>query len=100
MKWDQQKFNKFYPNISKIRKKFKQHPINFKNYTAHPHDMVHVPAKFRENTAMGFELQFETKRDGQTNEQTDGWTGGFQYLRPGASALREIIIYYQSPTRK
>ena len=21
----------------------------YKNYTAHPHDMVHVPAKFREN---------------------------------------------------
>ena len=25
-----------------------------KNYTAHPHDLVHVPAKFRENTAMRF----------------------------------------------
>ena len=34
--------------------KFKQHSINIKNYTAHPHDLVHVPAKFRENTAMRF----------------------------------------------
>ena len=36
-----------------ILKKFK-HSINIKNYTAHPHDLVHVPAKFRENTAMRF----------------------------------------------
>ena len=27
-------------------KKFKQHSINIKNYTAHPHHLVHVPAKF------------------------------------------------------
>ena len=33
-----------------IFKKFKQHFINIKNYTAHPPDIVHVPAKFRENT--------------------------------------------------
>ena len=32
--------------------KIKQHPINIKNYTAHPHNMVHVPAKFWEYTAM------------------------------------------------
>ena len=38
----------------KNHNKFKQHPINIKNYTAYPHDMVHVPAKFRENTAMRF----------------------------------------------
>ena len=38
----------------KNHKKFKQHPSNIKNYTAHPHDMVHVPAKFRENAAMRF----------------------------------------------
>ena len=25
--------------------KFKQHSINIKNYTAHPHDLVHVSAK-------------------------------------------------------
>ena len=37
-----------------IYKKFRQHSINIKNYTAHPHDMVHVPAKFRENTSMRF----------------------------------------------
>ena len=30
----------------KIPKKFKQHHININNDTAHPHDMVHVPAKF------------------------------------------------------
>ena len=27
------------------------------NYTAHPHDMVHVPAKFRENTLMRFRVE-------------------------------------------
>ena len=32
--------------FSKNHTKFKQHSINIKNYTAHPHDMLHVPAKF------------------------------------------------------
>ena len=54
----------------KIHKKFKQHSINIKNYTAHPHDLVHVPAKFRENTFLSYSAK--TKRDGQT----DGWTDG------------------------
>ena len=44
----------FFFNIKKIHIKFKQHSINIKNYTAYPHDMVHVPAKFRENTSMRF----------------------------------------------
>ena len=46
--------NFIFLNISKIHKKFKQHSINIKNYTAHPHHLVHVPAKFWENTAMRF----------------------------------------------
>ena len=33
---------------------FTPNSINIKNYTAHPHDMVHVPAKFGENTSMPF----------------------------------------------
>ena len=41
--------------------KFKQHPINIKIYTAHPHDMyvhmVHIPAKFPEIHQCVFELQ-------------------------------------------
>ena len=36
----------------KIHKKFKQHPSNIKNYTAHPQDMMHVPGKSWDNTAM------------------------------------------------
>ena len=40
--------------FKKFIKKFKQHSINIKNYTAHPHHLVHIPAKFRENTAMRF----------------------------------------------
>ena len=43
-------------NISKMHTKFKQYSINIKNYTAHPHDMVHIPAKLRENTAMRFQV--------------------------------------------
>ena len=43
-----------------IHTKFKQYPINIKNYTAHPHEMVHVPAKFRENTAMRFQVSAKT----------------------------------------
>ena len=49
-----QKKNHIFFNIEKIHKKFKQHSINIKNYTAHPHDMVHIPAKFWENTSMRF----------------------------------------------
>ena len=58
-------------NISKIHNKFKQYPINIKNYTAHPHDMVHVPAKFRENTAMSFEL-FTVQKLNVMDGQTEG----------------------------
>ena len=81
-------------SIFKIHKKFKQHSINIKNYTAHPHDMVHVPAKFRENTSMRFwvtvrKLNVTDRRtDGQTDGQTDG--GRCNISRPGPSAPREI----------
>ena len=64
-------------NIEKIHKKFKQHSINIKNYTAHPHDMVHIPAKFRENTSNAFlSYSAKTKRDRRTDGQTDRRTGG------------------------
>ena len=51
---NKKKLNFIFFNIKKIHKKFKQHSINIKNYTAHPHDLVHIPAKFRENTSMPF----------------------------------------------
>ena len=55
--------------------------INVKNYTAHGHDIVHIPAKFRENTAMRLRVSAKTKRDGQTDGRcTDG---ALQYLHPG-----------------
>ena len=53
-----------------------QHPpsISKTNYTAHPHDLVHVPAKFWENTAMRFWVTVRKLNvtDGQTDRQTDG----------------------------
>ena len=84
-------------HFSKIHKKFKQHPIYryqnlcvlillnvlrplfcaltlgyIKTYTAHPHDMVHTPAKFLGNTEMRFRVTVtKTKYDRQT---------AFQYL--------------------
>ena len=66
-----------------IHKKFikisKKHSINIKNYTAHPHDLVHVPAKFRENTAMRFWVTVQKLN--VTDGQTDGTDGGaLQYL--------------------
>ena len=67
--------------FSKI-KKFKQHSINIKNYTAHPHDLVYVPAKFRENTAMRFWVPVRKLN------VTDG--GRCNISRPGPSAPREI----------
>ena len=62
-------------------KKFKQHSINIKNYTAHPHDLVHVPAKFRENTALRFWVT--VRKLNVTDRRTDGQTdrrGALQYL--------------------
>ena len=52
--------------------------INIKTYTAHPHDMVHVPAKFREYTSMRFRVTVRKLNvtDRQTHRQTDGRTGG------------------------
>ena len=64
------------------------------HYTAHPHDMVHVPAKFRENTLMSFwvtvrKLNVTDRRmDGRTDRQTDG--GRCNISRPGPSAPWEI----------
>ena len=73
-------------NIYKIHK-FKQHSINIKNYTAHPHDMVHVPAKFRENTSMRFWVT--VRKLNVTDGRTD--RGRCNISRPGPSAPREII---------
>ena len=62
--------------------KFKQHSINIKNYTAHPHDMVHVPAKFWENTSMRFRVTVWKLNvtDGQMDGRTYRRTGALQYL--------------------
>ena len=78
--WKKNIENFIFFNIEKIHKKFKQHSINIKNYTAHPHDKVHIPAKFQENTSMRFWVTvWKLKRDGQTDRQTDG-RGALQYL--------------------
>ena len=58
-----------------IHKKFKQHHINTKNYTAHPH------AKFRENTAMRFRVT--VRKLNVTDRWMDG-RGVLQYLRSRA----------------
>ena len=58
--------------FKKIHKKFKQHSINIKNYTAHPHDLVHVPAKFWEITAMRFGVTCTVRKLNVTDGQTDG----------------------------
>ena len=88
--FEKKKCNFIFFNINKIHKKFKQHSINTKNYTAHPHDLVHVPAKFRENTAMRFwvTVQKLNVTDRQTDRRTDVRTdgrGALQYLPSRAS---------------
>ena len=55
--WKKNYLNFIFFNIKKIHKKFKQHSINIKNYTAHPHDLVHVP--FEKIQQCVFELQCE-----------------------------------------
>ena len=55
--------------------------------------MVHVPAKFRENTSMCFGVSAKTKRDGQTDRRTDRQTDGrCNISRPGPSAPWEITM--------
>ena len=54
--------------------------------------MMHVAAKFIENTSMRFRVSAKTKCDGQTDRQTDGRTGDVTIspvLRP--MVRREII---------
>ena len=61
--------------------------------------MVHVPAKFRENTSMRFLVTVrklnvtDRQTDGRTDGQTDGRTDGGRcnISRPGPSEPREII---------
>ena len=55
-----------------------------KKYTAHPQDMVHVPAKIRENTAMHFRVT--VRKLNVTDRQTDG--GRFN------SSLGQIMTRY------
>ena len=87
---------KFWKNIKKILKKFQQHSINIKNNTAHPHDLVHIPAKFRLNTAMRFWVTVRKLNvtDGQTDRQTDG-RRALQYLpsRACGAAGDKNLIY-------
>ena len=65
MKWEK----------NNLKIKFQQHPINIKNNTAHPHDIVSACNAFSSYSA-------KTKRDGQ-DRQTDVQTdrqGAFQYF--------------------
>ena len=78
MKYWRKKIWKFYFfQYLKIHKTFKEHSINIKNYTAHPHDMVHVPAKFWENISMRFRVTVRKLNvtDGLMDRQTDGGRG-------------------------
>ena len=82
----------FFSIFKKFIKKIKQHYINIKNYTAHPHEMVHAPAKFWEHISIQcfFELQCENEKlnvtDGQTDGRMDRWTdrGRCDISRPRA----------------
>ena len=78
------KFILFFSIFKKFINKFKQHSINIKNYTAHPHDLVHIPAKFRENIAMRFWVTVRKLNvtDRQTDRRTDG--GRCNISRPQA----------------
>ena len=62
---------------------------NYTAVTAHPHDLVHIPAKFRENTAM--RLRKLNMTDRQMDKQKDG-QGALQYL-PSPGLRREIIKF-------
>ena len=86
-------YNFIFFNILKIHNKFKQHSIYIKNYTAHPHDLVHIPVKFRENTAMRFWVT--VRKLNVTARRTDG--RALQYLpSPGLRRRREIKMTFRA----
>ena len=76
-------------------KKCIQHPINIKIYTTHPHDMVHVPGKFRENTAI--RLWVTVRKQNVTDRRTDGqkWWNHSHCLCPlYGETTSTIFVYY------
>ena len=78
-----------------IFKKFKQHSINIKNYTAHPHDMVHIPEKFWENISMRFQVAVRKLN------VTDGRMGVLLYLPSRASGTagdKKITLKMRPPS--
>ena len=76
-----------------IFQKFIKIPINIKIYTAHPHDMVHVPGKSLENTAM--RLQDTVRKQNVTDRQTGGT---FQYLPSRAfGAVGDTNVQFLPP---
>ena len=73
----------FYPHwkfFLQFFKNVKQHPINIKTIQHWPHDMVYVPAKFRENTAMRFWVT--VRKLNVTDGGTEGWHFNISHLGP------------------
>ena len=73
-------------NISKIH----TIPSISKNYTAHPHYMVHIPGKYS-NASPSYSAK--TKRDVHTERHTDrqidgGGGGAFQYIAAGDKTIK------------
>ena len=70
------KYNRLYYRKRFAKKKIKKHLINIKKYIQHTPilNMVHVPTKFREKTAMRFRVPVRklNMTDIQTDWQTDG----------------------------
>ena len=82
-------------NISKIHTKFQTTSHQYQNYTAHPYYMVHVPGRFRENTAV--RLRVTVRKRNVTDRQTDGV---FQYLPSraiGAAGDNILSVFYGYP---
>ena len=65
-----------------------------KIHTAHPQDMVHVPAKFRENTAMRFRVTVRKLNvtDGRTDRKMGG--GEFVGIFDVLSAVFIVVLCY------
>ena len=66
-------------------KKFKQHPINIKHYTAHPHDMPCTCKVSRKYSDTFWSYSAKTKSDGQTDRWTNG--GHCNISHPGPSSV-------------
>ena len=85
--------NSIFKKLIKIQTTFHQ----YQEFYSTPHDMVHIPARFRENTSMRVRVTIrklnvmDRQMDGRTDRRMDG--GHCNISRPGRSARNKKFLW-------